>query len=474
MKENEKYFAVVNGLGFGEESKGNTVQALVRELEAHTVWRSGGWQGGHHIRHDDDREIALSFFGAGVFEGADTYLKHMVISPVELFQEAIKLEDLGIDKPLERIVIDENCLTTTPFHSGISRVREVLRGENKKGTIGKGVGEAIKDSTNPELTIRAYEFNDRTTILRKAENIRLTKLKAAEGLIASYPGNPPEEVYSEMSVLHDKELVKVFADSLGYITRLVKITDDDYLNKLLKRKGSIVNEVSHGVLHHPRFGFVPHVTQIDPTSRDVLTTVRSRNYEGKIIRLGVTRSYLTRHGAGPLVSYDKKLTKTLVETHNNKANDWLGEFRTGHFDTLALKYALEIAGGKNTYDGILVSYMDVLSDKKDWSVVEAYEYKGNEKNLDRFFHFHQDKIVGIKVHPDIDSKKHYQHQLKLTQLLNDCNPILTTLRATKDQTLEEVFIQYVTDKLGAPVVATAYGPKIKDRHFLPQWSKIIS
>src|SRR4030043_1443185 len=101
MTEHEKYFVIVNGIVLGEEAKGNTVQALVRKLKAHTVWRSGGWQGGHHIKHDDGREIALSFFGAGVFEGADTYLKHMVISPVELFQEAIQLENLGLSNPLD-------------------------------------------------------------------------------------------------------------------------------------------------------------------------------------------------------------------------------------------------------------------------------------------------------------------------------------------------------------------------------------
>src|SRR3989338_10677277 len=155
MKENERQFIRVNGLGFGEETKGNTVQWLVREFNAHTVWRSGGWQGGHHIVHDDGREQAFSFFGAGTFEGARTYLKHMVISPGELFNEALELESKGVPNPLDLIAIDRDCLTTTPFHSGISRLREIMRGTNKKGTVGKGVGEALKDSQNPDITIRA-------------------------------------------------------------------------------------------------------------------------------------------------------------------------------------------------------------------------------------------------------------------------------------------------------------------------------
>lgn len=474
MSEHERHFAVVNGIGFGEESKGNTVQALVRKLSAHTVWRSGGWQGGHHIIHDDGREIALSHFGAGVFEGADTYLNHMVVSPVELFQEAVELEHLGVPKPLAHMFIDENCLATTPFHSGISRTKEVLRGTHKKGTIGKGVGDAVRDARDPELSIRAGEFYDRGTMLRKVETIRRAKLKTAEDLLATYPGIPPEEVYDEMAVLKDERLVELVADAFGYAADLTTIVDDKHLRTLLSRNGSIVNEVSHGALHHPRFGFVPHVTQIDPTSRDVLTTVRSQNYEGNIIRLGVVRSYLTRHGAGPFVSFDQQLTDTLLETHNNAANEWLGAFKTGHFDTVALQYALAISGGKETFAGLFLSYMDILSQRKDWSVVEAYEYTGSAKDLDTYFYLQDDTITGIKIHPDKGDPDHYEHQRRLTQLLQDCKPIVKTLTANAKQTLEQVFLDYVTDKLSLPVVGSAYGPKVTDRYFLPPWEHAVA
>src|SRR3989344_9416102 len=472
MREQERHFAVVNGIGFGEETKGNTVQSLVRELDAHTVWRSGGWQGGHHIVHDDGREMAFSFFGAGTFEGAETYINHMVISPVELFQEAMMLEDLGIPKPLDLIAIDEDCLATTPFHGAISRAREILRGSNRKGTIGKGVGEAIKDSSDPELTIRAGEFGDRATILRKLENIRRQKLKIAEELLRAYPGVLPEEFFPEMHVLQDEDLVELIAHAFGFASDLVRIVGNDYLDKLLKRNGSIVNEGSHGTLHHPWYRFVPHVTQIDPTSQEVIAAVKSHNYDGNLMRLGVVRSYLTRHGAGPLVSFDRDLTNTLVETHNNSANDWLGEFRTGHFDIVALQYALAIGGGKETFDGLFISFMDVLSKRKDWQVCESYEYTGSASDLEDYFEVEGDRILGIKVYPNNRDEAHYRHQLRLTKLLAECRPILQTLSATEDKTLEQVFLQYVTEKLGVPVVGTAYGPKVSDRYFLPAWQNV--
>jgi len=473
MAETERNFVSVNGIALGEETKGNTVQSIVRKLNAHTVWRSGGWQGGHHIIHDDGREAALSFFGAGTFEGAQTYLMHMVISPAELFQEAVELEQKGIVNALELITIDQDCLSTTPFHSGISRIREILRGNDRKGTIGKGVGEAIRDSVNPTLTIRAGDFRDRAKVERITENVRRLKLAQAEELIANHQGPIPPEVYDELEILKDEKLAGLFAEACKYLADLVSITDDDYLRDLLSRKGSIVNEVSHGALHHPWYGFVPHVTQIDPTSQDVIETVRSHDYQGHIRRVGVVRSYLTRHGAGPLVSFDQKMTRELTETHNNAVNDWLGEFRTGSFDIVALTYALSISGGPKAFDGLVISYLDVLSQRKEWQACEAYDYLGEADDLGDYFYLEGNKIVGIKLHPNTRDEGHYKHQLRLTELLKNCRPILRTVTAEPGQTLEQAFISYVESKLGVPLVGKAYGPKVKDRPFLPSFDEII-
>ncbi len=470
--ERGKNFAVVNGLAIGEESKGNTVQALVRELSAHTVWRSGGWQGGHHIIHDDGREMALSHFGAGIFEGADTYLKHMVISPVELFEESEILRELGIDKPLNHIYIDETCLVTTPFHRSISRFREILRGDNKKGTIGTGVGEAVRDSSDPELAIRACELGDKILILRKAENIRLSKLKIAQDLLENYKGTPPPEVYEEMSFLKDSSLTELVAESFEMFSGIARIVGSDHLQKLLKRGGSVVNEVSHGTLHHPRHGFLPHITQIDPTSADVLKTIKAANYDGNIIRLGVVRSYITRHGAGPLVSFEPSLANIFDEKHNTGAEEWLGPFRAGYFDIVALKYAVEIGGGKSAYNGLYLSFMDLVEKSSEWGVVEAYEYKGKPTNLSEFFDISNGQIRGIKFEHD-NGETHTKRQMELTKLLNECRPILTKLKAGGGQSLDKVFLNYVTQKLGIPVVGIARGPKVTQKEFFPAWKNVV-
>jgi hypothetical protein len=42
---------------------------------------------------------------------------------------------------------------------------------------------------------------------------------------------------------------------------------------------------------------------------------------------------------------------------------------------------------------------------------------------------------------------------------------LTYLKPTSGKNLDQVFIEYVEDKIKLPVVVVAYGPKPNDRHF---------
>ena len=56
--------------------------------------------------------------------------------------------------------------------------------------------------------------------------------------------------------------------------------------------------------------------------------VNEIEYEGERNRIGVLRSYFTRHGAGPFVTEDVELTKNLAEPHNSSAG-WQGRFRAG-------------------------------------------------------------------------------------------------------------------------------------------------
>lgn len=457
-------FVLVTGMGLGEDSKGAWVEFVTEQLGAHTVIRSGGPQSCHHLVRPEG-SIGLSHYGCGVFNHAKTHLVAPII-PTSLFDEAVALEAMGVANPFDVVTIDGNCLAVLPFYGAMSRLREILRSE-KKGTVGLGVGEAITDSVKfPDLAIRAFEFG-REDLVDKIDKVYRLKLSQAEDLLRSFGGTMPPSVYPELRVLADIKLPRLIAESYRLTAELFRITGSDQIDRILAEPGTVVSEASHGTLHHPRFGFVPHVTQIDPTAGEIRQLLSDRGYGGKVVRLGTCRSFIVRYGAGPLVSFDETMTREIEEAHNPD-NEWLGKVRKGPLDLVAVKYSIKICGW---VDGLLVSHLDVMNRYHDWPVCVAYRYDGNAADLDGYFEVVAGLITGIKLHSD--GPGHYEHQLRLTQMLNHCQPVVVKLAATNSQTLEEVFIGYVESELGIPVMAVARGPKATDRKVREGWGQLF-
>ena len=119
-------------------------------------------------------------------------------------------------------------------------------------------------------------------------------------------------------------------------------------------------------------GFHPYTTWSTTTFANAETLLAEAGLTAT--RLGVTRCYLTRHGPGPLVTEDPTLE--LPEPHNGR-NEWQGAFRVGHFDAVALRYALEVAGG---VDGIALTHLDVAR-RHPLRICDRYEADG--QRIDR-------------------------------------------------------------------------------------------
>jgi|GEM_PF-343064 len=468
--------AIVTGIQIGEETKGAAVEWLAQELDAHAVIRNGGCQAGHHVVTSDGREQVFSHFAASTFNGTTTYLRYMVFDPVSLFREAQEIESKGVNNPFSVIAIDGKNISITPFHGAFSRLKEILRSQ-KKGTVGMGVGDAVKDALQGKTTIRANDFlKDKVELTNMVERIRQHKIQQAIDLIMALGIEElPADAYSQMNTLHDEELVLLTVQSFKYLADLVRITDEDYFDQFMKNPGNIVTEPSHGALLHP-YAFAPHSTQVDPTSKELIQELKLKGTK-RIVRLGVGRCYMTRHGAGPLVSFDRTMTDSIHETHNAAnpwANEWLGEFRIGHYDLIATRYGLDIAGGSAAFDGFMMSYLDVLNTYQRWGVVEAYTFDGEDTDLRDYFEMDEDLITGIRLHSDTRDEAHYNHQLRLTELLKKCSPVVTYLYPTEDKSLEEIFIDYVEGKTGVPIVALSRGPKAEDREKTPAWDTVFS
>jgi len=141
----------------------------------------------------------------------------------------------------------------------------------------------------------------------------------------------------------------------------VRVVDDTYLREVLDGPETVIFENGQGVLLDQSFGWFPYVTRRDTTFGPALDLLDGR----PATRLGVIRSYATRHGAGPFVTEDASLTHP--EAHN-QYGDFQEGFRLGHFDMIALEYALRAVGEVN---GIVLTHLDRFTEPQQ--VCMAYE-----------------------------------------------------------------------------------------------------
>lgn len=203
-----KHAILVQGLAFGDEAKGATVDFLCRKFPVDLIVRfNGGSQAAHNVVTPEGVHHTFSQFGSGMLanDRVRTHLsQYMLVDPVTMMNEAEALTvarkeewrrvaDLGELEPLpesvwERTTVDPRCVVITPFHKLVNQLREKERGAARHGSCGMGVGVArewsldtgqealvVGDLTDYDLTkkklhaqqLRAYiEFGNLADITR--------------------------------------------------------------------------------------------------------------------------------------------------------------------------------------------------------------------------------------------------------------------------------------------------------------------
>ncbi|WP_089154711.1 adenylosuccinate synthetase [Micromonospora sp. NBS 11-29] len=374
---------MVVDLGYGDAGKGTVVDALCAARPVHTVVRfNGGAQAAHNVVLRDGRAHTFAQFGAGTFRpGVRTHLaRQVVVDPLALAAEADHLASVGVPDAFERLTVDGEALLATPYHRAANRAREIARGADRHGTCGLGVGEAV-----------AYGL---------AHPAELGPLDAP----------PVDDCLPAYAAFADR----------------VAIVDRSWLAGAL-RAGTCVFEGAQGVLLDEWHGFHPYTTWSTTTFANAETLLAEAGMAGAAQRLGVLRVTTTRHGPGPLVTEDPTLPFT---DPRNPTNAWQGRFRFGHFDAVAHRYALEVAGG---VDGLALTHLDLA---------------GPELRICRRYADGLDRLV---PGPAGDLER----QAALTDRLMRARPVLDEVPSDWATTVEEA--------LGVPVVLTSHGPRAEEK-----------
>ena len=410
---------LVVDLAFGDAGKGTVVDYLIRRHEGGTVVRfNGGPQAAHNVVTGDGRQHTFSQFGSGTFvPGVRTLLgRQVLVEPYAMLNEAAGLAGRGVPDALDRITVDPRCVVITPAHRAANRLRERARGDRAHGTCGIGFGSAVGDSIyRPDLTITVADLADGGLVRRRLiANVR-HKLARLAQVLATDDGIDADALRRPDWISHAIDVYAGFA-------RRVKIAD--VTKAIAEAGGTIVFEGAQGVLLDEQHGFHPHTTWSTTTFAnadrllDAAELPANRRY-----RIGVLRSYFTRHGAGPFPTEDADLRPRLPEPHNDDRGAQ-GPFRVGPFDAVLARHALGVAG---PVDELALTHMDRLPNLPP-HVCTAYD-------------------------PPVTLGQHAAHQL------GSCRPVYMPI-PTDDPA---AFAHRISDLVGTPVGLLSFGPMAGDK-----------
>ncbi|MEV6769015.1 adenylosuccinate synthetase [Nocardia sp. NPDC051030] len=402
---------IVVDLGFGDAGKGATVDWLCSPeagLDVAAVVRfNGGAQAAHNVvaggRHHTFRQ-----FGSGTFSRVPTLLsRHMLVEPIALATEARALARLGIADSLSLLYVDERALLTTPIHGAANRCREDTRGASRHGSCGIGIGETASYALSHDAP--------RVADCRRPDALRRKLIALEEHYRPLLAGGA-----------HRFDPIDDLIDVYTEFARAVRILPGDQLTGFADN-GRLVFEGAQGALLDEWRGLHPYTTWSTVEPRNARAMLARIGADGYV--LGVTRSYMTRHGAGPFPTEDPALS--IPERHNG-TGPYQGGFRIGHLDPILLRYAIDACDG---IDGLAVNHLDAVGD-----IRTATGYLTEGGYVDRL---------------DRGDWQDLDHQQRLTDLLEAATPALTALPADVPGYLEA--------ELGVPVLLTADGPDRADR-----------
>lgn len=313
----------VIGANFGDEGKGLMTDYLVNKHQSDLVVRfNGGGQAGHTVTTPDGRRHVFSHFGSGAFTGAATLLsRFFIVNPLTFIKER---KELALKAPVNLTVkIDINASVSTPFDMLLNQMVEQKRGGKRHGSCGLGIGETIERGEqffNLTMLNLTDEWMLRNLLL-KIRDVWVPIRKAQLGLSDDFD-----------HIIYSDDLIENYLSDVRYLLNNTESVNDV---DVIKQAFNPIFEGAQGLLLDQDHEYFPHVTRSSTGIKNVLKLIGANFEELEVVYM--TRSYLTRHGAGPLKNElsEKPFEKIVDQT--NIPNDWQGTLRFAYLDLDLLK-----------------------------------------------------------------------------------------------------------------------------------------
>ena len=320
---------IVIGCSYGDEGKGLAASWAAGQMEKPVlnVLINGGAQRGHTVDFPDGRRHVFHHFGSAALLGAVSYAdEDFLVNPLIWAQEKKELaQDFGIHPAL---VISDRCRVSTPWDMMIGQIIEESRGKKRHGSCGCGIFETMVRYRSTDWALRWGDLRrmGKTAFLEYCHRIaeeylpdRLEEMKTKPDAEWDKTIRNPE--IAEAAWLDLREMAEETESCRDWETLAVSYT-------------ALVFEAGQGLaLDACNAQDFPYLTPSRTTSRISAERIAALPGETETEILYVTRSYLTRHGAGPFpTECSREQIGTGIRDRTNRPNPHQQTLRYGMFD----------------------------------------------------------------------------------------------------------------------------------------------
>jgi adenylosuccinate synthase len=347
---------VVIGTQWGDEGKGKIVDLLAENADI--VVRFQGGNNAGHTMVVNGQQVISHLVPSGILQGKTCIIGNgVVVDPAVLIEEMDYLKKLGIKITQDRFKISEKAHIIMPYHKSIDHGREIMKGDQKIGTTGRGIGPCYEDKAT-RRGIRFAELVDSDLFGKLVKTIMAEKNFYLENYLNS-KGLDPDAVIEEYG-----EYAKKLAPYIANISIL--------LHRAVQSGSHVLFEGAQGTHLDIDHGTYPYVTSSNTVAGNACngSGVGPKAISGVN---GIVKAYTTRVGEGPFPSelfdddgdYMQKQGAEFGATTGRKR-------RCGWLDTVIVKNAVRL----NSLTGLTITKLDVLGGMDAIKICTAYESNG--------------------------------------------------------------------------------------------------
>lgn len=331
---------VVVGANFGDEGKGLMTdyfchQSIKNKQSCIVVLSNGGAQRGHTVNLLDGTKHTFKHFGSGTLTGAHTYcVKEFILNPMQFVVELDELRKLGVT-PV--VYVDSRCRWSTPFDMICNHIIEETREIHKHGSCGMGIWETV-NRWDLKQDISIATFN-RLPYQTKVEHLMLLRDVWLRSRLKDYGVSAIPEKW--LSIVNAPGLINHFIDDVALFCSYVHFVSP----LILQNYDTVVYENGQGLLLSEEMSFM-YGNNTTPSNTGIYNAYNniSQTFDknSNIEFCFVTRTYMTRHGAGKFVTEcDKSYINKDMFDENNLTNEFQDQLRYGELDISQLKKRIE-------------------------------------------------------------------------------------------------------------------------------------